>query len=127
MQTNRKVFEPFNVVALAGIIATILGLAYLLAGCATTGTPLTDKQRATAMLEIYNAEYRDTVAVMSNPASTLSQRDVGAKKKDILGQMWPLLKVYVSVVDSGGTPDKASVDQLNNLINQLTAISTGGE
>ena len=127
MRKNRKVFEPFNVAILAGIVvAVIIAALLVMYGCATT-QPLTAKQRATVILGVYNAEYNDTMAIMSSPTSTPAQRAMGAKKKVILTQIWPLLKIYTSIVDGGGTPDQQTEDQLMKLINQLTTMATQEE
>ena len=127
MQKNRKRFEPFNAAVLAAIAITVIIAALLVMyGCATT-QPLTAKQRATVILGVYNAEYNDTMAIMSSPTSTPAQRAMGAKKKVILTQIWPLLKIYTSIVDGGGTPDQQTEDQLMKLINQLTTMATQEE
>lgn len=128
MQKNRQrpeVFNVANVMIITTIVVIMIITVLSLMGCPKP-TTLTDKQRATVMLNIYNAEYEDTMAVMSSPTSTPAQKAVGAKKKAILTQIWPLLKIYVAVVDGGGTPEPDTIKQLTDLINQLTTIATGG-
>jgi hypothetical protein len=107
-------------------ISGIVLLVGLLAACATTQA-LSPKQKATVWMNIYNAEYADTMAVMSNPNSTPSQREIGARKKEILTRVWPLIQVYVNIVESGGTPSEGLQNQLVFLINELTAAATGGK
>jgi hypothetical protein len=113
-----------------GIMLLVLMMAMVLMACPKNGTttqPLTAKQQATIWMDVYNATYDDTMAVMKNPASTPAQKDMAQKKKAILTQVWPLLKVYISVVDNGGTPSVESVAAITGYMNQLTALATGGK
>ena len=101
----------------------IILLCTVIVSCATTGTtntPLTPKQQATIWMDIYNAQYDDTVYLMStdNPFNKI----IGAKKKEILTQVWPLLKAYVSTVENNGVPTEELTTNILNLINQLTPI-----
>ena len=97
----------------------------------TLGAPsevvITPKQQATMWLDIYNAEYADTMAIMSSPTSTPAQREIGAKKKAILARIRIPLKVYVGIVDKDGTPDDKLMLELIGLINELATVATGGK
>jgi hypothetical protein len=107
---------------------TILMFITFAFGCATLTVgdkPLTPKQQATIIMNTYNAEYDDTMSMATNPNSTPAQKEIVAQKKMILTQIWPLLKVYVSIVDGGGTPTENQTQALLDLINQLTVLSTG--
>lgn len=109
------------------IIATLLCfMVAIVFACATPQKPMTDKQQATVWMDYYNSVYDDTLRVMTNPASAQSQKNVALHKREILIQVWPLLKVYVSTVDSGGIPSSKDTAAIMDLINQLTAIATGG-
>jgi hypothetical protein len=108
-------------------LGVLLFILMFVAGCATTGTTtLTPKQQATIFMEVYNASYDNAMTVMKNPASTPEQKEMALKKKDILTKVWPLLKVYVSTVEGGGTPSATDTATIISLIDQLTAL-TGGQ
>ena len=109
-------------------LAAIIVLCVLtFAACAGVRTepPLTAKQQASIWLGIYNAQYDDAMFVMSSPAATAAQKDIAKKKKEILTQVWPLLKIYVSAVDNNGTPTASDTAQLVELINKLTTMAGG--
>lgn len=91
-----------------------------------TTKPLTAKQQATVWMVVYNSVYDDTMSMAKNPAATSTQKAMVAKKKAILSQVQPLLKIYVGVVESGGTPSIESTQAISDLINQLAAL-TGGK
>jgi len=115
-------FKRFNVLCLAVMLAVVVG-------CATTGIttkPLAAKQQASIWMIVYNSTYDDTMAMAKNPKATQAQKDMAAKKKVILTQVFPLLKIYAGIADTGGTPSVADAQAINDLINQLAA-STGGK
>lgn len=106
-------------------VPMVMVMAFFLS-CATTGTqPLTAKQQATVWMSVYNQTYDDTMATMQNPASTGAQKVMALKKKDILVKVWPLLRAYVSLVDSGGTPSATDTAAITDLINQLATLAGG--
>jgi hypothetical protein len=103
-------------------------MVYLLSACSLftqTTKPLTTKQQATIWMVVYNSVYDDTMAQAKNPTATPAQKEMVAKKKAILAQTWPLLKIYVGIVDTGGTPSVESSQQISDLINQLAALAGG--
>jgi hypothetical protein len=111
------------------IVSVVLMLIMVLCACSlfTSTTKLTPKQQASVWFSIYNQTYDDTMATMKNPASTQSQKDVAQKKKAIMTQVWPLLKVYAVIVDGGGTPTTESQAAITSLFNELTSLATGGQ
>ncbi len=104
------------------VIVLLAAALFIIAACATM-TGMTPKQQAVAWMSIYNAQYDDTMSIMTNPNSTQAQKEMGLKKKAILTQVWPLLKVYVAVIDGGGTPSASETAALTDLINQLTRLA----
>lgn len=109
------------------ILVIVLALS-LLTACALfnqTTKPLTAKQQATLWMALYNSTYDSTMAMAKNPAATPTQKDMVAKKKAILTPMWPLLKVYVDMVDTGGTPSAESVRELGDLVDELASLVGG--
>ena len=85
---------------------------------------LTTKQQAAIWFNVYSSAYDDTMTMANNPMITPAQKELVVKKKAVLTQVWPLLKVYSAIVDSGGTPDAATTNQIINLINQLVGGAT---
>ncbi len=110
-------------------ITLIAMVVMMLSSCASlqgrTQQPLTAKQQATIWLGIYNAQYDDTLSIMSNPSSTAAQLKIARQKKAVLTDIWPLLKVYITVIDRGGVPTTADTVQLTGLINDLTSLAGG--
>lgn len=111
------------------IVPIVLIMVVSLMACATTFNqkPLTAKQQGVVWFSIYNSTYDDTMNVMKNPAATPAQKEIAQKKKVILTQVWPLLQIYASVVDSGATPDADITKSITDLMNHLTALTTGGQ
>ena len=108
-------------------IVLFLALALVMSACATTGQKLNQKQQVTIWNDMYNAQYDDTMFLMTNPSSTESQKNIGRQKKAILIQVWPMLKIYADVVDKGGVPDEKTVNDITSLMNQLAALAGGGK
>ena len=109
------------------LIVVLMSLVFVLSACVTTGLNVkTPKQQATLWMDVYNAQYTDTMAIMTSPYSTETQKAIGRQKKAILVQVWPLLTAYVGIVDSGGIPSDADTQAIMDLINRLTTMSTGG-
>ena len=112
------------------ITVLYLTLMVLLAtGCAMFGTqsdkPLTPKQQATMFMNIYNQQYDDTMFMAKNPKATPAQKDMVAKKKELLTRIWPVLRLYVVTVDNGGVPTPEVTQNLNGLINELVTLAGG--
>lgn len=115
----------------------VLLLAYIatIIGCVESMTP---KKQLTMMYGTYNSQYAqymtDTGYTMNEngewkktffPAYTEDEKKILRKKKTILEQMYPLVKVYDSMV-VGLTPYSSETEQeLLNLIDQLVAL--GGD
>lgn len=106
----------------------VIPLILLLNGCATLPKTLTAKQQMTIWMETYNQEFDDTMNVMMNPQASEAQKNVARQKKQILIQLWPLLKACSIIADNGQEIPQDEVVQINNLINQLTttALNLGG-
>jgi thiamine biosynthesis lipoprotein ApbE len=106
-------------------IAMLLVLAFVFAGCSTTGKPMTHKQQGIIWMSTYNSVYDDTLATMKSSTATAEQKALALKKKDVLTKAWPLLTAYMEIVDKGGTPTDERVAAITELINQLTALAGG--
>ena len=113
------------------VLFSILLFLSAFMACAT----MSPKKQLTMSYGIYNSQYTsymtDTGYVLNDsgeweklntPELTDDQKDLLRKKKKILTQMYPLLKVYDSMV-VGTTPYSDKTEQeLLNLIDQLAAL-----
>ena len=107
-------------------LAIALVIIALISACSMIGVkPMTPKQQATVWMEIYNFQYDDTMATMTNPLSTEEQKTIGRIKKDILIKVWPMLKAYAEIVDAGGVPSEEMTLKIAQLMNQL--VNMGGK
>ena len=102
------------------VLVILLGA---LASCATLGlkswSTYTPKERALAILDAYNGQYADTLDLATMPNPTDAQRAVVRTKKGILKEVYPLIEIYVSTVESGKVPSQASEQKILNLLNRL--------
>jgi uncharacterized membrane protein len=113
-------------VQVIAVLMTLMFLAACTSSCAMLGgsvKTLTAKQQATLWMVVYNSVFDDTMAQAKNPAATAAQKDLVAKKKAVLTQVWPLLKIYAGVVETGGTPSVETAQAISDLINQLAALA----
>lgn len=109
-------------------IITVVLMIALLSACnlfTQTAKPLTAKQQAAVWMTIYNQTYDDTMAMAKNPLATPVQKETVVKKKAILTTVWPLLKTYIAITDTGGTPTNEQGAAITDLINQLAALAGG--
>lgn len=108
----------------------LLFLLVFVAACSSCAwfeaqTKMNPKQQAIVWMGIYNSVYDDTLAVAKNPMSSIAQKEVAEKKRVILTQVWPLMKVYISVLEGGGTPTLTQTAAITDLINQLALLAGG--
>lgn len=117
------------------LVLIALAFVFCTIGCVESMTP---KKQLTMMYGTYNSQYAqymtDTGYTMNEngewkktffPAYTEDEKKILRKKKTILEQMYPLVKVYDSMV-VGLTPYSSETEQeLLNLIDQLVAL--GGD
>lgn len=100
-------------------------------GCGT----MTPKKQLVMMYGTYNAQYSQymtaTGYVMdeqgvwvktTNPVLSEDQKKILRKKKEILTQMYPLIKVYDSMVVGTVPYSSATEQELMNLIDQLATL-----
>ncbi len=112
--------------------AFLILLSVMFIGCVQTMTP---KKQLTMMYGTYNSQFSqymtDTGYTMDENGEwektfltdfTEEEKKILRKKKEILTQMYPLIKVYDSMV-VGITPYSAETEQeLMNLIDQLAKL-----
>jgi hypothetical protein len=91
--------------------------------CATLGlkswSAYTPKEKALAILDAYNGQYNDTFSMASNPSITPAQKEVVRQKKATLTKVYPLIQVYVGIIESGKVPSQSQEQAILNLLNQL--------
>ena len=117
MQRLRKVAVLFIALLMLTACATV--------GPTATGQALTAKQQATVWLSDYNSISANVKAVASSPISTPAQLDMARKELVIMKQVYPLLRTYDSLVNSGGTPSPQDVQTITNLMTQLATMIGG--
>lgn len=103
-------------------IAVAVLLLFLI-GCASMGVKpwaeRTPPEKSLSFMQFYNSQYSDTMNLATNTASTQAQKDLAKKKKAILTQLWPLVKLYDSYAQGGILIPPEMETQILTLINQL--------
>jgi nitrogen fixation-related uncharacterized protein len=107
------------------ILIVLLVLVAFMVACAMQGmkpvSEMTPKEKATWMMGVYNSQYDDykSQAAISD-SLTDEAREAMRKKKEILTQVWPLIKMFNGYVDTGALPDREVeariIDSLNLLL-----------
>lgn len=80
------------------------------------------KEKSLFFIQTYNQQYKDTMAMAQRTDLTDAQKQIVAKKKEILTKAWPLIKLYDSTVTSGGVPSPRDEQQIYNLITDLSKL-----
>lgn len=113
----------------------ILILAFFVIGTIGCIGSMTPKKQLTMMYETYNSQYTQYMTATGYsmnaegvwkktyfPSYTEDEKNILRKKKDILTRMYPLVKVYDSMV-VGDTPFSSATEaELLDLIDQLTKL-----
>lgn len=112
--------------------STFLLCALVVSGCVGTMTP---KKQLTMMYGTYNSQYTQYMVATgytmneagqwekkTSPVLTDDQKKILRKKKEILTQMYPLVKVYDSMVVGTIPYSSATEQELMNLVDQLAAL-----
>jgi hypothetical protein len=82
------------------VLFALLAVLVMISACATTGQQtLTAKQQGIIWGSTYISEYDSVKDVLSSSTSTVAQRELALKKKDILTKAWPLIKDFNAPVD----------------------------
>ena len=105
-----------------------LAVWVMVSACATNQTPLVQaKSASTIIMDTYHAAYVDVRDTLNNPASTQSQRSLALQKRAVLVQIWAILKPYEDTIHNGGTINDMDMTAINNLLDQLASLATGGK
>ena len=109
------------------VIPLALVLLFAVVGCATInlGKPWeerTPQEKALTILDAYNAQYKNTMAMALNPNLTEAQKEVVRVKKATLTELWPLVDIYVTTVEAGGVPSPENEAAILRLIDRLVML-----
>ena len=114
------------------VLFALLAVLVMISACATTGQQtLTAKQQGIIWGSTYISEYDSVKDVLSSSTSTVAQRELALKKKDILIKAWPLIKDFNAPADpKNPTGDivgySMSTVKVNELIKLLEDLATLG-
>ena len=113
------------------VLFALLAVLVMVSACATTGQTITAKQQGIIWGSTYISEYDSVKDVLSSSTSTVAQRELALKKKDILSKAWPLIKDFNAPIDpKNPTGDivgySMSTVKVNELIKLLEDLATLG-
>lgn len=113
-------------------IIILMAVLFVFVGCATymTGasietmegkdwSTLTAKQKTILLLHAYNSQYRDYLEMAGMADLTEVQKVIMRAKKSVLKEVYPLIGIYIEVVDSGGVVSPDLEDQILRLLNSI--------
>lgn len=83
---------------------------------------MSPKEKATFMMSMYNKQYENYKQVAANPDLTEAQRTILRKKKSILTEVYPLIELYVSYVDSGAIPSAETEKQIITYLDEIAKL-----
>lgn len=99
------------------------------------GVDMTPKKQLTMMYGVYNSQYTQYMVTTgytmdevgqwekkTSPVLTDDQKKILRKKKEILTQMYPLVKIYDSMVVGTIPYSSATEQELLNLVDQLATL-----
>lgn len=84
-----------------------------------TLSEMSGKEKATWMLSVYNAQYADYKVQAARTDLDEAKKEILREKKKILTEVYPLIKIYVGLVDTGVLPD---VDLETTIIQNLERL-----
>ena len=105
-------------------LCIFLFVVVFLAGCQFTQNlkspaDMSAKELGTWALGIYNAQYDNYEVLAARTDLTEDYKVMLRKKKAILVEIWPLLKLYAGYVDSGAIPTQELEVKIIGLIDDL--------
>ncbi|MGD9156814.1 MAG: hypothetical protein PVG39_00270 [Desulfobacteraceae bacterium] len=94
---------------------------------------MTPKEKVTWMYGVYNSQYADyqsmtghiwddtseTWKKTSSPTLSEDQKEILRKRKEILTRVYPIIKLYDSMLNSGAVPDRETEQKIIDLLNGL--------
>ena len=104
--------------AIPVLLLFLLASCSLLAGSKPWGER-TPQEKSVSFMQFYNSQYKDTMAMATNPASTPEQKRMAMEKKAILKQLWPLIGAYDSYASGGPISSPGLEQQIIVLMNRM--------
>lgn len=83
---------------------------------------MTPKQRAAWMMSTYNDQYDDYLVKVAMPNLSNEEKRILRAKKETLTTVYPLMQAYDMLQASGKPPTEESMDEIMDLIADLTAL-----
>ena len=83
---------------------------------------MTPKEKAVWMMDLYNGQFNDYKIQAAKPDLTEEQKVILRKKKEILTEVYPLIKLYVGYADSGVLPPADTEAVIMRLTNELLSL-----
>lgn len=103
------------------LIIPIVILMFVI-GCTQNIKPIsemTPKEKATFFLSVYNDQAINYKTLASDPTLTEDQKVILRQKKKLMTEVYPLIFLYSSHVDSGEVPDHATEMAIINYLDRL--------
>lgn len=98
-------------------------VVFLLSGCTLQNlkspTDMSAKELSTWAMGIYNAQYDNYEMLAGQITLTEEHKVILRKKKTIMVELWPYLKLYTTYVDSGAIPTAEIESKVISLIDRL--------
>ncbi len=112
----------------AGVSLVIaLGVMLSIASCATTGikpwAQRSPQEKSLAFMQMYNAQFEDTMRQATSTGLTQSQKDMVNTKREGLAKVKPMIEMYDSLIVSGRMP---SVELESTIIGLLDKLAASG-
>lgn len=79
-------------------------------------------EKSLAFMQFFNRQFEDTMSMAKDPKSTLAQKQMVMKKKEILRKLYPLIWSYDNLVVMGQIPPQLTEDAILAFINQLGGV-----
>ena len=100
-------------------VVFLVGCPGLIPGDLKSPAEMTPKELATWALGVYNAQYDNYEVLAARTDLTEDYKVMLRKKKAILTELWPYLKLYTGYVDSGAVPTQELENKIIGLVDQL--------
>ena len=115
----------FYIITLVAVVILVLFLAFiygcpgLIPGDLKSPAEMTPKELSTWANGIYNAQYDNYEILAARTDLTEDYKVMLRKKKEILTELWPYLKLYTGYVDSGAVPTAELEAKIIGLVDRL--------
>lgn len=114
-----------HIIILMAVLFVFVGCAQYLSGVsvetmASKGwSNMTPQERSIMFLHAYNSQYRDYLEMADMTDLTEVQKTIMRAKKSVLKEVYPLIGVYIEVVEAGGVVSQDLENQILKLLNSI--------